>query len=222
MRSYSLIKPGEIRDHLRAGLSAALYCEGGRGAITGCDISAPGLEARGIVVDRGGELEVEQTSLHHTWASGLWARGASRVVLRESQVRDCGGYGAVYCTNGSSLSLHHTRQAANPRGCGVFVLHDRSRVLLQSSEFNGNKWSGFGCRWGGGGQIEDCGFDSNGQGAWAIRRSTIKDVVRLRNRVTNDFTDQQYKKVSLADREKQVSETIEGRYYPSSGCIFIF
>ena len=34
------------------------------------------------------------------------------------------------------------------------------------------------------------------QGAWAIRKSTIQDVVRSRNRVTNDFTDKTYSKVS--------------------------
>ena len=223
MRSYSLIERERSphTSHLRAGVSAALYCQGGRGAVTGCDISAPGLESRGIVVDQGAELEVEQTSLHHTWNSGLWARGGSTAVLKGSQVTDCGGYGAIYCTNGSSVSLQNTRQADNPRGCGVFVLHDSSRVFLQSSEFNGNKWSGFGCRWGGGGQVTDCSFDSNGQGAWAIRKSTIKEVVRLRNKVTNDFTDQQYKKVRPADQQKQVSETSEGRYYPS-GCISVF
>ena len=34
------------------------------------------------------------------------------------------------------------------------------------------------------------------EGAWAIRKSTIKDVVRGGNRVTNDFTDKTYSKVS--------------------------
>ena len=33
------------------------------------------------------------------------------------------------------------------------------------------------------------------QGAWAIRKSTIKDVVRSGNTVTNDFTDKSYSKV---------------------------
>ena len=50
-------------------------------------------------------------------------------------------------------------------------------------------------RWSGGGSINNCSFDSNGQGAWAIRKSTIKDVVRENNVVTNDFTDEHYKKV---------------------------
>ena len=77
----------------------------------------------------------------------------------------------------------------------MFVLHDRSRVSLISSSFDSNKWSGFGCRWSGGGEIRGCSYDSNGQGAWAIRKSTIKDVVRENNTVTNDFTDEQYKKV---------------------------
>ena len=35
------------------------------------------------------------------------------------------------------------------------------------------------------------------QGAWAIRKSTIKDVVRSGNKVTNDFTDKSYSKVCL-------------------------
>ena len=50
-------------------------------------------------------------------------------------------------------------------------------------------------RWSGGGSVTNCSVDSNGQGAWAIRKSTIKDVVRSNNRVTNDFTDEQYSKV---------------------------
>ena len=91
----------------------------------------------------------------------------------------------------------------------MFVLHDRSRVLLSDSSLNSNKWSGLGCRWGGAAEVRGCSLDSNGQGAWAIRKSTIKDVVRRGNRVTNDFTDQQYKKVRSADHQKQVSETIE-------------
>ena len=182
-------------------MSAAVYCEGGRGTITDCDISAPGLESRGLVLDQAAQVEISRISLHHTWNSGLWARGASRAVVRDSQLSNCGGYGAVYCTNGSFVSLDTTRQADNPRGCGVFVLHDSSRVSLHSSQFNGNKWSGFGCRWGGGGHISDCSFDSNGQGAWAIRQSTIKDVVRLRNKVTNDFTEQQYKEVRPSDHQ---------------------
>ena len=113
---------------------------------------------------------------------------------------ECGGYGAIYCTNGSHIQAEHVRQSDNPRGCGVFVLHDSSRVSLNSSEFNGNKWSGFGCRWGGGGEVTNCRLDSNGQGAWAIRKSTIKGVVRVGNRVTNDFTDTKYKQVRQSDR----------------------
>ena len=89
------------------------------------------------------------------------------------------------------------RQSENPRGCGVFVLHDRSRVFLSNSSFDSNKWSGFGCRWSGGGEIRGCSYDSNGQGAWAIRKSTIKDVIRENNTVTNDFTDEQYKQVAF-------------------------
>ena len=54
------------------------------------------------------------------------------------------------------------------------MLHDRSRVSLLNSSFDGNKWSGFGSRWSGGGEIKNCSMDSNGQGAWAIRKSTIK------------------------------------------------
>ena len=163
--------------------------------MTDCDISGAGLDARGLVVDRGAVVEMDGTAIHDTWSSGIWARGGSRALVSRSSVRRCGGYGAVYCTNGSFLKLDNTTQCDNPRGAGVFVLHDRSKVILERSEFNNNKWSGFGCRWGGGAEITDCSFDSNGQGAWAIRRSTVKDVIRRRNKVTNDFTDGQYKKV---------------------------
>ena len=109
---------------------------------------------------------------------------------------ECGGYGSVLCTNASQIKAEKIKQSRNPRGCGVYVLHDRSRVFLDHSEFNDNEWSGFGCRWGGGGKVTDCSFDSNKQGAWAIRRSTIKDLVRERNKVTNDFIgDTKFKEV---------------------------
>ena len=49
-----------------------------------------------------------------------------------------------------------------------------------------NQWSGFGCRWSGGGAVVDCLLESNGQGAWGIRKSTIKDVIRTNNIVKND------------------------------------
>ena len=127
-------------------------------------------------------------------------RGGATVFTWWCCLSECGGYGAIYCTNGSHIQAEHVRQSDNPRGCGVFVLHDSSRVSLNYSEFNGNKWSGFGCRWGGGGEVTNCRLDSNGQGAWAIRKSTIKDVVRVGNRVTNDFTDTKYKQVRQSDR----------------------
>ena len=89
-------------------------------------------------------------------------------------------YGALYCTNGGLLEGEEVQQEGNPRGCGVFVLHDRSRVrmdrwveaggsredsllLHDRSRFDSNKWSGFGCRWSGGGTVTNSTFDSNGQ-----------------------------------------------------------
>ena len=44
------------------------------------------------------------------------------------------------------MQVDRVKQKGNPRGCGVFVLHDRSRVYLDSCQFDGNKGSGFGCR----------------------------------------------------------------------------
>lgn len=79
----------------------------------------------------------------------------------------------------------------------MFVLHCGSRVLVTNSSLDSNKWSGLGCRWSGAAEVRGCSLDSNGQGAWAIRKSTIKDVVRENNTVTNDFTDEQYKKVAF-------------------------
>ena len=40
-------------------------------------------------------------------------------------------------------------------------------------------------RWSGGGTVTNCSFDSNVQGAWAIRNTSKKDVVRMNNTVTN-------------------------------------
>ena len=189
-----------------------------------------------MVLDRASHVTLDTCQLHDTWSSAVWARGASSGHVLDSSVARCGGYGALYCTNGALIKmdkvkdvctkfqsfsleigmlLHRLRgvtfseyypeisfapldkvkQSANPRGCGVFVLHCGSRVLVTNSSLDSNKWSGLGCRWSGAAEVRGCSLDSNGQGAWAIRKSTIKDVVRENNTVTNDFTDEQYKKV---------------------------
>ena len=78
--------------------------------------------------------------------SGVWVKGGAVCHLQGGKVENCGGYGALYCTNWATLKAKRVKQFGNPRGCGVFVLHDKSRVVLDSCQFDSNKWSGFGCR----------------------------------------------------------------------------
>jgi len=179
-------------------LASAISCINSTVEIKSCSISAPGLDARGLIVEGGSLVAVTDTGFSGTFNSAVWCHGeGSKCTLTRVSVKQCGGYGALYCSHAALLEAELVEEEGNPRGCGVFVLHSESRVVLDSSRFDGNKWSGFGCRWSGGGTITNCTFDSNGQGAWAIRKSTIKDVVRSGNKVTNDFTDKSYSKVAF-------------------------
>lgn len=65
------------------------------------------------------------------------------------------------------------------------MLHEKSMLNLYKSSLNYNLWTGFGCRWSGGGIIENCVFEGNEQGAWGIRKSTIKNIHRSNNVVKN-------------------------------------
>ena len=162
-------------------LAAAISCFNSTVQIKSCSISAPGLDARGLVVEGGSLVEMSNSGFSGTFNSAVWCHGErSRCRLSRCSVKQCGGYGALYCSHGGlleaalveeegnlffSLFLFHLLlfQEGNPRGCGVFVLHSGSRAILDSSRFDGNKWSGFGCRWSGGATITNCTFDSNGQ-----------------------------------------------------------
>ncbi|XP_023345562.1 uncharacterized protein LOC111714640 [Eurytemora carolleeae] len=159
-------------------------------------LEGSGLEVRGIIGDQS-TVKILESTIKNTDNSGVWGRNKADIFLSKSQILGCGGYGAVYATNGATITVESCVQVDNPGGCGVFVLHEQSRVNLNNSSLSRNKWSGFGCRWSGGGTITNCNFDSNGQGAWAIRKSTIKDVTRRNNIVTNDFTDKNYEKVAF-------------------------
>ena len=99
---------------------------------------------------------------------------------------DCGGYGTIYSTFGAQVEVRNTQQKLNKQGAGAFVLHDFSKLCLYNCQLSFNQWSGFGCRWSGAGAVVDCVLESNGQGAWGIRKSTIKDVIRSNNIVKND------------------------------------
>ena len=110
-----------------------------------CEIEAPGLDARGVVIEGSKETVLEDCSLENCFSSGVWVKGGRCRVVGGSVV-GCGGYGALYCTNGATMVVDRVKQEGNPRGCGVFVLHDGSRVNLNNSQFDKNKWSGFGCR----------------------------------------------------------------------------
>ena len=127
-------------------LAAALVCTRSRVSVSQCQVTAPGLEARGLVVEGGSRVTVTNTTFTSTWNSGVWVQGGGRCRLERGAVRSCGGwvvcfllpcprYGALYCTTGGCLEVEDVEQEANPRGCGVFVLHSGSRVNL-------DRWSG--------------------------------------------------------------------------------
>ena len=73
------------------------------GKVSGCDISGPGLDARGVVLDKQSHVEIDTCNIHDTWNSGVWARGGSACSILDSSVSRCGGYGALYSTNGATL-----------------------------------------------------------------------------------------------------------------------
>ena len=89
----------------RRKLSAAIQCVSSSGKVSGCDISGPGLDARGIVVDKQSSVDIDTCNIHDTWNSGIWARGGSACSISESSVVRCGGYGALYSTNGATLRV---------------------------------------------------------------------------------------------------------------------
>jgi len=133
-------------------LAAAISCRNSTVQIKSCSISAPGLDARGLVVEGGSLVEVTDSGFSGTFNSAVWCHGdRSRCSLSRVSVKQCGGYGALYCSHAGLLEAALVEEEGNPRGCGVFVLHSGSRTVLDSSRFDGNKWSGFGCRWSGGG-----------------------------------------------------------------------
>ena len=99
-----------------------------------------------MIIDKNSSVSIDTCNIHDTWSSGVWTRGSSTSSLSSSLVTRCGGYGSLYCTNGATLKIERVKQSLNPRGCGVFVLHDKSRVVMINSSVDTNKWSGFGCR----------------------------------------------------------------------------
>ena len=114
-------------------MAACVQCLSSSGKLIGCDISGPGLESRGVVLDRHSHVDLDSCNIHDTWNSGVWARGDSTCTITSSTVAQCGGYGSIYSTNGAVIKVDEVKQSSNPRGCGVFVLHDRSRVFINRS-----------------------------------------------------------------------------------------
>ena len=77
-----------ISDNVRMSVSAAVYCQGGEGEIKGCSISAPGLEARGVILEQGARVSLSNCQLHHTFNSALWARNRSSASLSSCNFRE--------------------------------------------------------------------------------------------------------------------------------------
>ena len=58
-----------------------------------------------MVLDRASHVTLDTCQLHDTWSSAVWARGASSGHVLDSSVARCGGYGALYCTNGALIKM---------------------------------------------------------------------------------------------------------------------
>ena len=95
-------------------LAAAIVCRNSTVEIKNCSISAPGLDARGLVVEGGSMVEVVDTEFSETFNSAVWCHGeGSRCSLIRDKVKECGGYGALYCSHGAQLEASLIQEERN-------------------------------------------------------------------------------------------------------------
>ena len=95
-------------------LAAAILCINSTVEIKNCSISAPGLDARGLVVEAGSLVEVTDTEFSGTFNSAVWCHGeGSKCTLTGGFVKQCGGYGALYCSHGGQLEASLVEEGGN-------------------------------------------------------------------------------------------------------------
>ena len=95
-------------------LAAAISCFNSTVQIKSCSISAPGLDARGLVVEGGSLVEMSNSGFSGTFNSAVWCHGErSRCRLSRCSVKQCGGYGALYCSHGGLLEAALVEEEGN-------------------------------------------------------------------------------------------------------------
>lgn len=139
-------------------------------AMTNCEVMSPGFQARGVVVKSGGRATLTETKVTECNSSAVWVCGrASRAALKSCVVTKCGGYGAIYCTFGGSVSVRNSSVTFGKYG--IMCLHDGSKMECTDSEFAFCLWSGVASRWSGSGTVTRCRVHSNGANGFQIRKS---------------------------------------------------
>ena len=109
-------------------LAASILCINSTVEIKNCSIFAPGLDARGLVVEAGSLVEVTDTEFSGTFNSAVWCHGeGSKCTLSGGFVKQCGGYGALYCSHGGQLEASLVEEG------GTFL------IFSSSSSFPGRK-----------------------------------------------------------------------------------
>ena len=53
------------------------------------------------MVDGSSNVVIEDCTVENCFNSGVWAKGGSLCHVEGGKIDGCGGYGAVYCTNGA-------------------------------------------------------------------------------------------------------------------------
>ena len=118
-------------------LAAAISCSNSTVDIKNCSISAPGLEARGLVVNGGSLVAVTDTGFSGTFNSAVWCHGeGSKCRLTRVSVKQCGGYGALYCSHAGLLEATSVEEEGN-----LFYLFNTLLILSFAGRKPTRVWS---------------------------------------------------------------------------------
>lgn len=75
----------------REATAAAIYATNSEVRVAGCTVTAPGVEARGLVVAAGARATVTNSSFTATFNSAVWCWKEAWCRLEQVKVKDCGG-----------------------------------------------------------------------------------------------------------------------------------
>ena len=150
--------------------AGVLAARGSTLTMSDCDVTSPGFQARGVVVKSGARATLTNMRLTECKSSAVWVTGrASTVAMKSCAVAKCGGYGAIYCTFGGSVSVCDSSVTFGKYG--IMCLHEGSTMTCADSEFAFCLWSGVASRWSGSGTVSQCWVHGNGANGFQIRKS---------------------------------------------------